>query len=105
MGAIFALCYRPDVSVGCLTGGLTHPLLPSSLASHPLNRPTCACRVHTPANMPMPGDISEACNTTTVLRGTLPREPVCTENLIPLIKMLPCRSKVNRFWVLCLVLF
>lgn len=33
----------------------------------------------------------------TVMRGTLPREPVCTENLIPLIKMLPCRSKARPF--------
>ncbi|CAN0425313.1 unnamed protein product [Hapterophycus canaliculatus] len=52
-------------------------------------------RVHTPAKMPMPGEKHQGYNGTTVLRGTLPREPVCTENLIPLLKMLPCRSKVR----------
>ncbi|CAN0000928.1 unnamed protein product [Scytosiphon promiscuus] len=52
-------------------------------------------RVHTPAKMTMPGENSQNHNGTTVLRGTLPREPVCTENLIPLIKMLPCRSKTG----------
>ncbi|CAM9449691.1 unnamed protein product [Ectocarpus fasciculatus] len=45
--------------------------------------------------MAMPGEVSHATNGTTVLRGTLPREPICTENLIPLIKMLPCRSKTG----------
>lgn len=55
----------------------------------------CTFRVHTPAEMAMPGENCQTCNGTTVLRGTLPREPVCTENLIPLIKMLPCRSKVS----------
>ncbi|CBJ29423.1 conserved unknown protein [Ectocarpus siliculosus] len=52
-------------------------------------------RVHTPLKMAMPGEVSYATNGTTVLRGTLPREPICTENLIPLIKMLPCRSKTG----------
>lgn len=51
-------------------------------------------RVHTPKKMAMPGEISQTFNDMTVLRGALPREPVCTENLTPLIKMLPCRSKV-----------
>ncbi|CAM9227224.1 unnamed protein product [Ectocarpus sp. 12 AP-2014] len=52
-------------------------------------------RVHTPLKMAMPGEVSYFTNDTTVLRGTLPREPICTENLIPLIKMLPCRSKTG----------
>eukprot|EP00903_Cladosiphon_okamuranus_P018262 g16799.t1 len=52
-------------------------------------------RVHTPAEMTMPGEHRQTSNDTTILRGTLPREPVCTENLIPLIKMLPCRSKAG----------
>lgn len=41
-----------------------------------------------------------------VLRGSLPREPVCTENLTPFIKLLPVKEKlvfrrcwtVTRFW-------
>lgn len=53
------------------------------------------CRVYTPVVMAMPGEKAQALNETTVLRGTLPREPVCTENLTPLIKMLPCRSQVG----------
>lgn len=72
---------------------------PTSLVCLPFNT-TCTCRVHTPAETAMPGEICQTCNDTTVLRGTLPREPVCTENLIPLIKMLPCRSKVSGWRVL-----
>lgn len=53
------------------------------------------CRVYTPVVMAMPGEKAQALNETTLLRGTLPREPVCTENLTPLIKMLPCRSQVG----------
>lgn len=35
--------------------------------------------------------------TTTVLRyGALPHENVCTENLTPWIKLLPCKSKVRE---------
>lgn len=30
-----------------------------------------------------------------VLRGSLPREPVCTENLTPFIKLLPCKGKAG----------
>lgn len=52
-------------------------------------------RVHTPVVMAMPGEKAQALNETTLFRGTLPREPVCTENLTPLIKMLPCRSQVS----------
>lgn len=30
-----------------------------------------------------------------LLRGALPREPVCTENLTPFIKLLPCKGKAG----------
>lgn len=30
-----------------------------------------------------------------ILRGSLPREPVCTENLTPFIKLLPCKGKAG----------
>jgi phosphatidylinositol glycan class T len=30
-----------------------------------------------------------------LLHGALPREPVCTENLTPFLKMLPCQGKVG----------
>lgn len=30
-----------------------------------------------------------------MLRGSLPREPVCTENLTPFIKLLPCKGKAG----------
>ncbi len=30
-----------------------------------------------------------------LLHGTLPREPVCTENLTPFLKLLPCKGKVG----------
>lgn len=30
-----------------------------------------------------------------VFRGSLPREPVCTENLTPFIKLLPCKGKAG----------
>ena len=30
-----------------------------------------------------------------LLHGTLPREPVCTENLTPFLKLLPCKGKAG----------
>lgn len=30
-----------------------------------------------------------------LLHGALPREPVCTENLTPFLKLLPCKAKVG----------
>lgn len=30
-----------------------------------------------------------------LLHGSLPREPVCTENLTPFVKLLPCKGKVG----------
>uniref|UniRef100_A0A1B6C6L0 GPI transamidase component PIG-T n=1 Tax=Clastoptera arizonana TaxID=38151 RepID=A0A1B6C6L0_9HEMI len=41
-------------------------------------------------------DVQEPLNSTHLRYGTLPREIVCTENLTPWKKLLPCDSKVNK---------
>lgn len=42
------------------------------------------------------GDHSKAClNRLHLLHGTLPREVVCTENLTPFLKLLPCKGKAG----------
>lgn len=40
-------------------------------------------------------DISNPVNSSFLRYATLPREIVCTENLTPLKKLLPCDSKVS----------
>ncbi|KAI9759252.1 MAG: Subunit of the glycosylphosphatidylinositol transamidase complex-like protein [Chaenotheca gracillima] len=37
----------------------------------------------------------EALSNLHLLHGTLPREPVCTENLTPFLKLLPCKGKAG----------
>lgn len=39
--------------------------------------------------------LNEATDNTHLLYGTLPREVVCTENLTPFLKLLPCKGKAG----------
>jgi phosphatidylinositol glycan class T len=41
------------------------------------------------------GDIDSHNKGLYLLRGALPREPVCTENLTPFVKLLPCKGKAG----------
>ena len=41
------------------------------------------------------GDHGEVSSDLHLLHGTLPREVVCTENLTPFLKLLPCKGKAG----------
>lgn len=44
---------------------------------------------------PMGSHLNKTSSRLHLLHGTLPREPVCTENLTPFLKLLPCKGRAG----------